>query len=454
MTTKTQAITEATFDTYETVYNELAATARKSVDKWLAARTVNLGLRAERDANGNYFSIASVGEDWLWETLAAMDLFPVSNEDDIEYVTLGQLAESRATERDVAQLQFDINPSNVAKILTDKENGLVRDGKLIQPIAVGFLPDSDDFVIVSGRHRSAALLTIAGSIEGSDKFLWPVVVHRPKTMRELAQLVSTYNGSRNMTATEKASVHATSHGYELSPFMSVEEVMASLSKVTSLAELRKVIRPAGVAFLRETPAAKGEYSTTLGSLGDIAYGIINGFAKRLDNVYPKTSHVLFRKDEDGHTLVSVVLREACEWVAANWQTLREEAREIKTNKDGSEMVSYNVARNKKAIIDFVVETLVTGYSENLVALRKQDEQSLAQAKSEKAQDKALAEAVNQLTTLEKTREFLVNSGLPTESIDAGIAKQAAIVDAMKAGNAQQVAEEQEGEKDQLAALLS
>lgn len=122
--------------------------------------------------------------------------------------------------------QFEVNPKKALNFLLDSQIGLLVIGKLLTPIEVGVVFQSDDIdcqadlpevledetdneftFTVSGRHRITALLTwaYANGIDPKEVML-PVAVSYYQTWEDAALSVFAANGSRTMTPTEKLNV--------------------------------------------------------------------------------------------------------------------------------------------------------------------------------------------------------------------------------------------------------
>lgn len=122
--------------------------------------------------------------------------------------------------------QFEVSPRKALNFLLDSQIGLLVIGKLLTPIEVGVVFQSDDIdceadlpevledetdneftFTVSGRHRITALLTwaYANGIDPKEVML-PVAVSHYQTWEDAALSVFAANGSRTMTPTEKLNV--------------------------------------------------------------------------------------------------------------------------------------------------------------------------------------------------------------------------------------------------------
>lgn len=122
--------------------------------------------------------------------------------------------------------QFEVNPKKALNFLLDSQIGLLVIGKLLTPIEVGVVYQSDDVdcqadlpevvegetdneftFTVSGRHRITGLLTwaYAHSIDPKEVMV-PVTVSYYQTWEDAALSVLAANASRTMTPTEKLNV--------------------------------------------------------------------------------------------------------------------------------------------------------------------------------------------------------------------------------------------------------
>lgn len=122
--------------------------------------------------------------------------------------------------------QFEINPKKSLNFLLDPQIGLLVIGKILTPIEVGVVYQSDDAdcqadlpdvledetdneftFTVSGRHRITGLLTWAYA-NGIDpkEIMVPVTVSYYPTWEDAALSVLAANASRTMTPTEKLNV--------------------------------------------------------------------------------------------------------------------------------------------------------------------------------------------------------------------------------------------------------
>jgi len=122
--------------------------------------------------------------------------------------------------------QFEVNPKKALNFLLDSQIGLLAIGKLLTPIEVGVVYQSDDVdcqadlpeviegetdneftFTVSGRHRVTGLLTwaYANGIDPKEVMI-PVTVSYYQTWEDAALSVLAANASRTMTPTEKLNV--------------------------------------------------------------------------------------------------------------------------------------------------------------------------------------------------------------------------------------------------------
>lgn len=114
--------------------------------------------------------------------------------------------------------QFDINPTNVLKIINDATTGFISTGEILDPVEVSYERHEIDAEtvlplecaqprIVGGRHRRAAILTIL-ELSGLTREDYADVLIRVTAHVANPLLTLASNGSRSMTQTEKVVLDA------------------------------------------------------------------------------------------------------------------------------------------------------------------------------------------------------------------------------------------------------
>jgi hypothetical protein len=409
--------TEANFQSYTSLADrQMKVTTCKSLSKYWMGVCKRLQVPFQRDSDGYLLSIDSVGPNFLFE----IGVF-VENPDEVDTMRLGDLLISRDSESEYGHMQFEIQPTKVESVLNDATLGLARNNPLHERIGLAFIPGSDEFVIFSGRHRTVALATLVKSVEGYEDLLIPVDLRYPKTLAQLADMVTAANGSRNMTMTEKAMVKAVRSGQNLSVFQDTDDFAASALKLKTLTDFKNHARLYGVALVADSVV---DNELRMNTVGDLFYKVIAGLTRKLDSVAKGTAKAVlpYCPPDSEASVYNGIMVEVSQYIINNWATLREEAREEKAGKDGEVKVSYNISRNIGTIAEFVADVMFSAVSDQLAALYQKLQADKEEAKANKAVEKEVKGKQAELNRLQTTRTSLVSLNLDTAAVDQAIAK--------------------------------
>lgn len=433
-------VNESNFSTYNALSSrEMKTTTQKALTRWWDTQLKALSLNAQRDSDGMLanVSVETLGQDFLWENLISEIAW--GPDDEITTITLGDLAATRSEETDF--VQFEVQPSKVEKLLTATDDGLLKGNKLLRPIELVRIPKSDAEIIGGGRHRTVALLTIAKVVYGWEQFRIPVQMFYPQSRSEVAQYIMASNGSRSMTQTEKSMVKAAAKNLGLSVFRPAEEFFQQAKSVTTVTALKDMTRMLGVALFAETQVDR---DTTSNTLGDMFHAAFTKFVRELNSQFGRgTDQVLLVQTDEGQIFEGVA-RRLSDYIVTNWETIKEESKEIKKKRDGSivtddngqPVYTLNIARHVKPnAAEAAAEVLLEAVGDQLRSVKERLEAEKLEAKQEKEAGKAATKLQREISTIDQMIEMM-GSSLPQEAL--------AQMQQQKAAIQQQIAELQQG----------
>lgn len=163
----------------------------------------------------------------------------LTNMDSVAQVSLGTLAASK--ENEVFE-QLPINSTKVESLIAS----FIKEGKIIAPIVLGVIKtvEGGSGIVIAGRHRLTALLTMAQLIPGASELTVGCYIDsRYTSQRELITAVEQYNVSRSVTATEKAQYRLTSKG--VTADASFEDLFSMLGDGLKPSDMGSIARVAG-----------------------------------------------------------------------------------------------------------------------------------------------------------------------------------------------------------------
>lgn len=392
--------TESAFDSYKAVpVHKLKTTSQKLLEKFWTAKLSALNLKYTPG-----ISVDTLGDQFLMKA----NIFWQGTSYD-EVLTIAELLDTRETEREDSYSQFEINLNNVERILTDKETGILRFNPLMQLPELVKLPGSEQFIIGGGRHRVVAIATLAQVIAGGEHFKVPVRVFTPSTLKEVADFITTSNGSRSMTKTESAMITGLANGINLSVFRDADELFADAAqKSNTVTDLKQFNRSIWPALLKGTQVDR---SCSLNGIGDIGNSFLTKFSTLMNKLEPKSANILLRTTQEGSILYEILVRNATNWVNTHWDTvIREQFQDAEGN--------FNPSRKASKIGNYVAEHVVES---SKVQLLKEFEKAKAEAASEakaKKQKRAATSTEREIKAVESTIASLRAGGVTDEAMFA------------------------------------
>ena len=425
-----KAIADVNFQTYAplVIDDDLAERTKKKLLQYWDKTCQQLGLDYKFQPDGYLLDVDTIGTDFLINNVQFAGNMPADEITEDNVVTLGELMRSRELEKDL--FQFQINPKNVEKLLMDKDHGLLTGSKLMRPIQVVNLPNSEQFVIEGGRHRLVALLTLFKVIRGYEHLQVYVTRTFAKSLTEIASLVQLSNTSRTMTRTEVSMLKASTTGGP-TIFSDPAEFFARARKMTRTTDLKDLSRRLWVALLDDTQV---ENDTTANAIGDIGYAFTNKLCRALNNMYDKGADgilLMVRDTPKGEQQVFEALTKgAADTLVNNWKSYLQEIKEPvftygadrqhKVDADGNPIYRINIARNTGTIAQMLVDVLMADVADSLGQLVASQRQKAKQEKQVKAESARVAGINKTLSNLDGMAEQFKNMGI---SIPADLQQQ-------------------------------
>lgn len=304
--------------------------------------------------------------------------------------TLSDLIDTDKNEDYYGLRQFNVIPSRVGSLVFS----ILDERKLYEPIELGYVDDPETPIIVSGRHRLFALVSIFSKVEGWENLSVPVSMQQYATVQELTKVIEMKNGSRAMSSEEKLVLWYGSQGLdslnEEDLFQPCKESLAAFNKACTLYFTNEL----------EENTEINLQPSTLGKIG-------NSFAGKFRSALPTNIRKFLKNQNIAHEVASC----AVDTLVDNWSDLHGLCREIKLDNEGKEVVTYNVARNGyNKIGQYLADGLATIFIEQLKDKAKDD----AQQKELKRQAAELKAKERQQQELEKARALLQSMGATVE----------------------------------------
>lgn len=369
-------------------------------------------------------SVELLGSDFL---ISSTKLFWKGYLSSCETVTLEELAATRETEQESQHLQFEIQMTRVEKLLTDKDDGLLGGRPLMQPIICMRLPQSEQFVIVSGRHRVSAFLTLAQLVSGWEEFEIPVLMYEAHSAIEVASFVRTANGSRNMTATEKAMIEGAANGINLSVYREADELFADAAKVENITQLKKFNRSIWGSFLSNSVV---DASCSINGIGDIGNSALNQLIKRLKELEKGSEKMLLEMDGDTPMYQAIVTK-MMEWTKENWNgVIRGEIQEPKKvrgsvvlDENNQPIMLFNPSRKASDIGKIIGNNMADRIAETLAKAWAQISAQQKAEKEAKRAEKAKSSVSNDIKNLDNVMALMKSQGTLTPELEASMLEQ-------------------------------
>ena len=417
-----KAIADVNFDQYTplVIDDDLAARTKKALMVFWDKTCQQLSLDYKFGPDGYLLDVDTLGVDFLLNNVQfSGNMSDEVNDGSYNLVTLRDLMNSRELEKDL--FQFQINPKGVEKLLMDKDHGLLKGSRLMSPIKIVNLPNSEQFVIESGRHRLVSLLTMFKVIKGYENLLVYVDRTQAKSLTEIASLVQLANTSRTMTRTELSMLHASAKGGP-TIFSDPSEFFARARKMTRVADLKDLSRRLWVSLLADTVI---EEATTANAIGDIGYAFTNKLGRALTNMYNKGADsilLLVRETPTGEQQVFEALtRSSAKTLVDNWNSYLMEIREPvftyganrthKVDADGNPMFRTNIARSTSRIAEMLVDVLMADVADSLGQIVASQREKVKQEKIEKAETARVAGLTRTMANIDGMAEQFTSMGM-------------------------------------------
>lgn len=324
----------------------------------------------------------------------------------IVVVSLNQLMEAFDNEDQYKLRQFEITPTRVHRI-TDE---VIKHSRLFEPIELAYVNNVEQDlldvnpVILSGRHRAVALITLFRKIKDWNELQLYVKVRRFNTESELAQHIQSRNGSRGMTEQEKTGLWFAGSGTD--PHDN-EEVFSRVAE--GLAVLPKVFETYFINVLDEEDL--GITRATAGLLG-------KKIASNLKSKKVLSSKVTkFLKVPETAKRIAETAEAA---IVDNWNVLKDRCKVVQTDDEGNQVVTFNISRNIDKIAVPVARQLGEAFQQEL-------EESLVKSEAEreaKARKRKETAAQKEQQKLSDAIKILKEAGIP---VDDNTAKKLANV---------------------------
>jgi hypothetical protein len=403
--------------------NSLKPATVKTIAKFLDGVYKEEGIVPARDESGMY--VNPLPPHALAKAL--------TNTQGVVTLTLAALAATKANE---VFEQLPINESKVESLVSS----ICKLSMVVAPPVLGIIrhtADTQTAIIIAGRHRNAALLTISQLVPNwADLLIGVYVDDRYRNQRELISAVELYNVSRSVTTTEKAQYRLTAKG--LTAGESFREIMNSVlrGEFTS-ADLGAVARVAARNWVDEHDVSLfvDSVGTTASgaALGNFGNGALSAFTSKSgawnnplvqegkvsgDQLKAfKKYLVVGTKTENGTVPALSVFLESCLTVLANnWPQFFEQ---MKVNPSDT---SVNFARNSaavgRAVGVKVLEQLLPTFTqlEGVAAQEEAAKKAASKRKSAASQLKSMYAAYSQLVALGDT--------LPQQHLQGALAQMA------------------------------
>ena len=434
---------------------ELKSTSVTKLHKFWDAELKNLGVTYNGGEPGIKAQVEQIGADHFMRTFQP---YAIDSNGDVtegfQVFSLGELAASKEAEAEL--VQFDVISSRVDSFLTDTKLGLIATHTLYEPLLIIELPDGNP-ILGGGRHRTTGLLTLYKLIEGWENISVACVVRPVASIDEAVNVITASNGSRTMTATEKAQLTSARRG--ITVVRSADEIIEQLDKLTAAADHKNV------AMLYFVTRAQDELTgVTNDTMGKIGNAVVGKLIKSINTLGKGAAlKVLNFKGSDGNKVARLLIEYSFDVMVETWDALLDSIKEpIKDRKSGGNRVdengevvySINVARNTSSIAEDVAESVFAELEGKLSTVFDSAVKAEAEAKAAAETQKVAKKATTQVKQVESVMDYLVNMGISlTPEQQAMIAATKAEAEAKAAALANQPAQGSPALNAELEALL-
>lgn len=387
------------------------STEKKLYTYWSeTCQRLDLTYKVGIDGYLENFDSEVLGPDFIVDNVQWSGNIP----DEYEVVTLGELMESR--ERETEFIQFQVNNVKVEKLLVDKDMGFLNYHRLMNPIEIVFLPNSNQYVIGGGRHRLVALITMFKVVRGYEEFNIYVKKNYAKTMQEVASFIELSNMTRSMTRTETSMLRAAAKG-GLTVFATPEDFFAEARKFTRTSDLKDLSRRLWTAMLQDTLVTSNK-DVSINTTGDFGHGFISKFCRALNAKYGSgcDSVLLLKKqlpDGTEEQIFEVLTRDIIKILVENWNNYLLEirkpknipgTREQKQDADGNLMWTVSPSRSANHIAQLLCNVMMAQVGEGLGDIFESKKADDKRKKLQKAEDNKVKELKAAIATLEGSIE--------------------------------------------------
>jgi hypothetical protein len=391
---------------------ELKATSVTKIHKFWDAELKSMGVTYTGGEPGVKATIEQIGADHF---LRAFQPYALDSDGAVtegyQVFSLGELAESKQQEAEL--VQFDVISSRVDAFLTEPKMGLIATHTLYEPILVVELPDGNA-IIGGGRHRATGLLTLYKLIEGWQDISVACVVRQVNSIDEAVNVITASNGSRTMTATEKAQLTSARRG--ITVVRSADEIVEQLNNLTAAADHKNV------AMLYYVTRGQDELTgITNDTLGKIGNAVVGKLIKSINTLGKGAAlKVLNFKGGDGNKVARLLIEYSFDVMVETWDALLDSIKEpIKDRKSGGNRVdefgevvySINVARNTASIADDVAESVFAELEAKLATIFDTALKAEAEAKAAAETQKVAKKATTQVKQVESAMDYLAKMGI-------------------------------------------
>lgn len=435
---------------------DIKATSVTKIHKFWDSELKALGVTYSGGEPGIKATVEQVGADHF---LRAFQPYALDTEGNVtegyQIFSLGELAASKQQEAEL--VQFDVIHSRVDAFLCEPKMGLIATHTLYEPLLIIELPDGN-VILGGGRHRTTGILTLYKLIEGWENISVACVVRQVSSIDEAVNVITASNGSRTMTATEKAQLTSARRG--ITVVRSADEIVEQLANLSAAADHKNV---AMLYFVtRGQEELTGITNDTLGKIGN---AVVGKLIKSINTLGKGAAlKVLNFKGGDGNKVAKLLIEYSFDVMVEIWDALLDSIKEpIKDRKSGGNRVdengevvySINVARNTASIAEDVAESVFTELEQKLKTIFDTALKAEAEAKAAAETEKVAKKATTQVKQVQSAMEYLAKMGISlTPEQEAMIAATKAEAEAKAKQLADQPVQGSSALNSELEALLS
>lgn len=310
--------------------------------------------------------------------------YPTEYYEVIDMETLVQAAEQ---EEAYGFRQFNVISPKVCGLVKD----IIDNQRMYKPIELGYIgqlgDEPENLIIVSGRHRATALVTLMAPIENWEQLQLTVKLHRFDSRDEISKYIEIENGSRTMTGEEKA-------------------VLWYGARNLNTFDMDDIFEPCKVAVSNFNRACSIFFTNELekSDVVDVNPATAGRLGSSFSTAFRAALSAPTRKFIKDVNVAQEVAQAALTALVTNWAQLKQLSRVEHKDADGKTIISLSPARKYRLISKELASAVADAFKTQLEekeTIESAEKKAKAHVAAEKAAEKQRKELDKALVMLKK-----------------------------------------------------